>query len=287
MPTIHPKDENPYILDAESAAEMTRLLQQDQLLTKGMGALLPAQIDPAQIHDVLDIGCGPGGWVRDVAFTYPEMEVTGFDLASRTVEYAQAMAKAQRLDNAHYVVMDALKPLGFPDNSFDFVNGRFLFGFMSKTTWPQLVKECIRILRPGGFLRLTEAEVPMGTSLAAEKLYHKLAEAMSKGGRTFSPDGRLVGVIPVIGALLREAGFQQVQHTAHILECSAGQDAWHSFYQDFKIGVARGEPFLLKAGVISKEEYDAAYQQALADILSDDFCGIWLYASVVGQKPAG
>src|SRR5579884_3067023 len=75
MPTIHPKDENPYILDAESAAEMTRLLQQDQLLTKGMGALLPAQIDPAQIHDVLDIGCGPGGWVRDVAFTYPEMEV--------------------------------------------------------------------------------------------------------------------------------------------------------------------------------------------------------------------
>src|SRR5579875_840647 len=81
----HPKDENPYILDAESAAEMTRLLQQDQLLTKGIGGLLPAQIDPAQIHDVLDIGCGPGGWVRDVAFTYPEMEVTGFDLAPRIV----------------------------------------------------------------------------------------------------------------------------------------------------------------------------------------------------------
>src|SRR5258708_3157755 len=52
-----------YVIDAENAAEMARLLLQDQLLTRAMGGPLAEQVDMSQVHRVLDIGCGPGGWV--------------------------------------------------------------------------------------------------------------------------------------------------------------------------------------------------------------------------------
>ncbi len=130
MPTIHPQDENTYFIDAESGAETARLLNQDRLITRHMGGIFPARLDLSNVLDVLDIGCGPGGWVFEVAFAYPGMNVVGIDISQTTIEYARAQAKVQLLDNASFKVMDATKPLAFPDNSFDFINARFIFSFM-------------------------------------------------------------------------------------------------------------------------------------------------------------
>ncbi len=44
-PTKQPQNESSYIIDAESAAEMARLVSQDRLTTKSMGGLLPEQTD--------------------------------------------------------------------------------------------------------------------------------------------------------------------------------------------------------------------------------------------------
>ena len=52
-----------HVIDPESAAEMTRLLNKSRLQTRHMGGLLPEQPDATVFQDVLDIGCGPGGWV--------------------------------------------------------------------------------------------------------------------------------------------------------------------------------------------------------------------------------
>lgn len=54
--------ENTYVIDAESAAEMARLMRQDQLMTAGMGGIFPEQIDLSGVQRVLDLACGPGGW---------------------------------------------------------------------------------------------------------------------------------------------------------------------------------------------------------------------------------
>jgi ubiquinone/menaquinone biosynthesis C-methylase UbiE len=285
MPTIHPKDENPYFIDAESAAEMVRLTQQDRLLTLGMGGLLPEQVDLSYVQSILDIGCGPGGWVLDVAYAHPKIEVTGIDISKQVIDYAKAQAKVQWLNNAHFVTMDALKPLAFPDNSFDFINARYLFGFMSREAWPQLIAECKRILRPGGFLRLTECESPQSNSYAFERLEGMISQALYASGKSFSPDGRRVGMTLVISSFLRNAGFQHVQRAAHSLDVSAGTEAHASFAQDFKIGLRLLQPFLVKLGGTSDEEFEELYQQALLDMLLDDFCGDWYYLSVWGQKP--
>ena len=58
-PVDPPKSGNVYISDSESGAEMARLIDQDSLITRGMGGLLPERSnDFTGIHRVLD-GAGP------------------------------------------------------------------------------------------------------------------------------------------------------------------------------------------------------------------------------------
>ena len=54
----NPSEENAYVIDIESAAELARLLHQDRHVTKSMGGLLAEQSDISNIHDILDIACG-------------------------------------------------------------------------------------------------------------------------------------------------------------------------------------------------------------------------------------
>src|SRR5260370_21869077 len=132
----------------------TYLIDKKTLLTEAMGGPPPEQSAQAleHIHDVLDIGCGPGGWVHTVAQTYPQTQATGIDVSTTMITYAQAIAHVMRLGNAHFCVMDATRPLDFPDASFDLVNARLVSGFLLSEQWPLLLAECTRMLRPGGIV---------------------------------------------------------------------------------------------------------------------------------------
>src|SRR5579859_8069905 len=123
--TEEQKRDNTYVIDPESAAEMVRLLQQDQLMTTGMGGIFP-EIELDGVQQVLDLACGPGGWALDVAYNYSDMEVVGVDISERMIAYATVQAQVQQRNNVSFRVMDILQPLDFPDASFDLVNARFI-----------------------------------------------------------------------------------------------------------------------------------------------------------------
>src|SRR5579859_1692694 len=147
MTTEPPRSENVYFNDPESGAEMARLIDQDHLITEGMGGLLPERSnDFSGIHRLLDVGCGPGGWALEIAFAHPEIEVIGFDISQAMIDYARARARVRGLDNASFRVMDMQKPLDFSDDSFDLVNGRFV-SFIPTSLIPAFLKECMRITR--------------------------------------------------------------------------------------------------------------------------------------------
>src|SRR6266516_2029524 len=87
MSTSSPHNDQPhnsYVVDADSPAELARLMHQDRLLTKALG-LLPEQLDVPKIQSILDIGCGPGGWVVEAATRLPLVQVTGIDISGRMV----------------------------------------------------------------------------------------------------------------------------------------------------------------------------------------------------------
>jgi SAM-dependent methyltransferase len=124
-----PARDNTYIL-GHSVTEMVRLTEQDRHFNKAMGGLLPEQADLSGIRRVLDVACGPGGWALELAQAYPQMQVVAIDIDPGMISYATEQARASGLDNARFLVMNALDPLDFPDASFDLVNARFMVGFL-------------------------------------------------------------------------------------------------------------------------------------------------------------
>lgn len=279
---------NTYFTDPESATEMARLTLQDRLATKGMGGLFSEQteLDFSKLHDILDLACGPGTWVLDVAHAYPKIEVVGVDISQIMISYAHAQARVQGLNNASFQVMNILEPLDFSDDAFDIINARFILAFMSPDTWPKLLQECMRKLHPGGILRLTEFEWGITNSLATERIGEMVVRAHKLAGNSFSPDGRHVGITPMLGRLLRTAGYEHVRYKVHGGEYSAGTEAHEGMYQNHMVAFQLFRPLLIKMGLTTPEAFDELYQQSMVDFLSDDFCGISFSCTVWGTKPA-
>src|SRR5436305_9190122 len=268
------ESDNVYFVDHESGAEMVRLLDQDRLFTEAVGGLLPELPDLSGINRILDVACGPGGWALDLAAAYPEKEVIGFDISHAMIEYARSQAQIRMLDNAHFEIMDILEPLDFPDQSFDLVNARWI-AFLPKDKWFQFIRECVRITRPGGIIRLSENEQSVSTSAGIEKLQLMFTRSLYKAGQSFSPTGERLGIVPMLRRFLHDAGCQNVHNVAYAIDYSAGTPIHTGLYHDWKVAYPLLQPFFLKMGVATEAEIDEAYGQMLSEMLEDDFCGIY------------
>ncbi|KAG1443829.1 hypothetical protein G6F56_010529 [Rhizopus delemar] len=97
----------------------------------------------------LDLGCGPGTWLMDVATEYPGGQFYGVDLYN-------IFPHNIRPANVNFKCHDALEGLPYPDNTFDLVNMRMLFIALKKNEWPIVYKEVYRVLKPGGFIQACE-----------------------------------------------------------------------------------------------------------------------------------
>ncbi len=275
-----------YVLDPESPTEMARLINLDRFMTKGMGGPLVGVENLSPLHNILDMACGPGGWVLDVAFEQPDVEVAGVDISKIMIDYANARAQAQKLLNTSFSVMDITQPLDFADGTFDLINARFLFSVLLQEQWPKFIAECTRLLRPGGVLRLTELlDGGETNSLAKEQLHVFFSKALQRVEHSFSVSGQNIGMTIMLPRLLRNAGYEQVQHIMHALEVSAGTEIYTDFYRNSEIIYLLAKPFFLNTGVTTEEEFDQTYQQMLIELSSDDFIGMWHYMTALGVKP--
>lgn len=279
--------DNNYVMGSENAAEMARLINQDLLITHSMGGPFPywTEAELANTVNLLDIACGPGGWGLEVARAFPHMHITGVDISQTMIRYADALADSRGYGNLQFEVMDVTKPLDFPDNSFDFVNARLLAGFMPKNDWPQLINECMRVLRPGGIICLTEWENTITSSPAQEKLNGILMKVGMITKRSFSPDGRSVGITPMLGRFLKNAGCTNIQQRAFAIDFSSGTQAHEAYAENVMVGFDILRPFITRFEQMSDEDYTMLHQQIVAEMLADDFNGLAYHLTVWGYKP--
>lgn len=272
-----------YFADAENAAEMARLLKQARFATQGLGGLFPQRLDTSAVHGVLDLACGPGEWVLAVADAYPSMRVTGIDQSSVMVQFARSISQA--VPTVSFEVRDILTPLALPDESFDLIHARFIAGFMPTEAWPRLLTECQRLLRPGGILLLVEGEMALTTSPAAEQLSAYFTQALRAVGQSFSPDGRQLGITPMLRKLLAEAGFHSCRTEASAIEHSAGTEFHRSLYEDYYVAFHLMQPFLVRTGVATYEQLIPLYHRMLEEMRADDFCSLGFVLQAWGRKP--
>ncbi len=283
----NPRREHPgtYLVpDRFNKQELSRLHIQDQMITTGMGGVLPEQPDPTIFRRVLDVGCGTGGWLIEAAKTYSTMSLlVGVDVNKRMVEYAQAEAAAQQIsDRVEFRTMDALLMLEFPTGFFDLVNQRLGMSHLRTWDWRKLLDEFQRVTRPDGVTRVTELGTIESTSPALIRLCEILLDASYRAGHYFTPDWN--GVTNELTRLLRQYGFLNVQTRPHTLEYRAGTIQGQRFYEDMRLGFRTWLPFLQKWSRVPKD-YETIYQQMLSEMQQPDFVATVHYLTAWGNNP--
>jgi SAM-dependent methyltransferase len=278
-----------YILDPENIAEMARLELQAQLLTDGMGGLLPelGNILPADCLRILDLACGPGEWVRELASAFPKAKVTGLDISHIMSAYAQAVAQEKRLENARFAQGSLLEPLKFLDGSFDLLNARLLLGVIHRDRWPYFLQECQRVLRSGGRLRLTEGSDPtwQTNKAACEKMNLWVQEVCFKAGYGFATSTVSgMRMKDALSDLLAEAGWYEINVNDYQLDCSFGSPLAADQRRNSQIVWKQAEPLLLRSQITTKKEFTETYEAMYKEMAEVDFKGIWYLNTISARK---
>jgi ubiquinone/menaquinone biosynthesis C-methylase UbiE len=101
---------------------------------------------------VLDVGCGGGGALRDLASYFPGAKLYGIDYSQDMVILAKKVNRNQVEKGRIGISQGSVSFLPFADNIFDLVTA-----FESYYFWPDLhsdLQEIKRVLEPGGTLLL-------------------------------------------------------------------------------------------------------------------------------------
>ncbi|RUS29989.1 hypothetical protein BC938DRAFT_479985 [Jimgerdemannia flammicorona] len=92
---------------------------------------------------------------QELAKEFPNSTFTGSDI---TNVFADFMANAP--PNCTFLEADTAKGLPFDDNTFDFVFERANMTCFSNAVWPAVLRELIRVTKPGGYIELVEGCLP-------------------------------------------------------------------------------------------------------------------------------
>lgn len=101
-------------------------------------------------NKILDIGCTVGHNLLPFKDVYPHSEVNAIDVSSPVLRYAHSRAESLGYPiNFHQMNGESMD---FPDNSFDLVFSIITFHETSLKGIKNIIKECHRVLKPGGLM---------------------------------------------------------------------------------------------------------------------------------------
>lgn len=127
-------------------------------------AALNVALDLAKIgadDRLLDLGCGTGGLLRELAGRAPvPREAIGVDASARMLARVPVLPAGWSLQQA-----DAGR-LPFPDRSFDVVTAAYLLHLLDQSERAAVLAEARRVLRPHGRLVVVTVAPPRSRALA-------------------------------------------------------------------------------------------------------------------------
>ncbi|KAF0493195.1 S-adenosyl-L-methionine-dependent methyltransferase [Gigaspora margarita] len=126
---------------------------------------------------VLDVGCGTGAWIIDMANKYPHTKFIGLDVSP-------IFSNSPLPYNVEFVQADLLKGLPFDDNTFDFVYMSNMVRYLSTKQWEDIViKELVRVSKPYAFIEVMEGDLTLHNKGPVTTKLHEafLASMHAKG----------------------------------------------------------------------------------------------------------
>jgi ubiquinone/menaquinone biosynthesis C-methylase UbiE len=134
---------------------------------------------------VADICCGCGDVALLIAREFKPGSIVGVDHSSAAIEHANRLQKEFDVRNAEFRLGDATA-LMMEDEQFDFVICRLSLQIFSKPE--QILKELVRILRPGGRLYLTGEDYDLIVGYPNERNVRDVYEKAGRYGQQIGMD---------------------------------------------------------------------------------------------------
>ncbi|KAL1934950.1 hypothetical protein VTP01DRAFT_4090 [Rhizomucor pusillus] len=254
--------------------------EQDRLNSEhfAIKALFSSNILPFVEHNlphdanILDIGCGSGSWVMEMATEHPNAHVTGLDMSDM-------FPTAIRPENVTFQLANILDGLPYEDNTFDFVHMRQLVVALRSNEWLTVIQEIYRVLKPGGLIQLVESDFTVGNqSQLIEAVITTLHRAMQDRGQD-------PFIASKLSTLLTEAKFEDVQQETRTLDFGRDTDpvakemlwSWKSAMQSLK-------PFLAHRLLKNPDEYNIALERYIHECKQHNW-SMTLWA-VCARKPS-
>jgi len=184
-----------------------------ELLFRGTADVMRRQIIPPITRFVreeratrlLDVACGTGRTLHQIARTHPALRLWGVDLSPAYVKVAR-----KRLEDSDVTVaVENAEQLPFADGAFDVVTSVYLFHELPRNARRNVVREMLRVLRPGGLLVIEDsAQMAEGSEIAS---------ALREFPREFHEPFYADYLDDDLAALLDEVGFSVASVEPHLV----------------------------------------------------------------------
>lgn len=187
----------PYLLPKD-ALEDQRLNYQHHALYKTISNHYLAPLTPTSAQTILDVGTGTGIWAVEMAHQFPQAHILGVDVALSSLPRPLP-------PNCLFAQANILQGLPFPDGQFAYTHQRLLVAAIPALHWPGVVRELVRVTRPGGWVELLEiGDVIQNAGPATKRLLTWMTD-ISKGL------GFEMEVLRHLGDLLKQAGCSDIE----------------------------------------------------------------------------
>lgn len=193
--------------DDSGQSVLSSLMDHILPLVPGIKSRLEAGID------VLDVGCGKGKALFEMASHYPNSRFTGYDISEEGISSGNQEAQAKELQNIRFIQQDAAAFT--EENVYDFIT---TFDAIHDQAKPfKVLSNIQRALKPDGYYLMQDIDMhtnvgenldnPIGTFLYTVSCMHCMTVSLAEGGDGL---GAAWGV-ELAQQMLRDAGFRSVE----------------------------------------------------------------------------
>ncbi|MBE3559945.1 MAG: methyltransferase domain-containing protein [Ktedonobacteraceae bacterium] len=185
----------PYMLPKDEK-EINRLDFQHYMLRYALRGNFLAPVDRPE--SILDVGCGTGRWMLEMAADFPQANIVGFDLNVPALDGSVIAFPS----NCTFRQGNLLAGLPFSASSFDFVHQRLLAFALPVQHWPVIIQELVRVTRPGGWIELVEVD-PLfkNQGPATRRMLDLIVQACGKRGIDLSIAHKLEALVKATGVI--------------------------------------------------------------------------------------